>query len=157
MVTVSTISMVITDWKHFLSLGKSYLGRDLASILDATHSNPATLASYVTMLESLAGRNVQPQVAIGQAINSLRHVSFGFAILGEIEEINAFMELASSIIAITADPEGKFIIATGTLEAWKWLILNKDSVTVCSRNILLQVASYLEQAGFKNLWNQKLV
>lgn len=158
-VDVFPISLPTIDWPKLLSTGQNYLGRSLASSLDQSGMKPGSLSSYVSILESISGRDVPPQKSVGLALSSLRQIVFGFLILGEKEVISDFMLFGCNLLTFTLAKERNFLIASGNLESWKWLLMNTKRYECGMQvaSIFTLIRAYFDQAGLKNLYSEKLL
>lgn len=157
MVKVFPITQTIVNWREYLSLAQSVLGHSVSDSLDARRMPADNAAAFIVTLDELCHDKIcNPTMVLREAGALLRHVAFGFLIVGPSQVFYDLRENSTLSVTSALTPKDGFKIGvvTGNMEEWRNAIINcaNDRTSFELRTLVNQCMLCLEQAGLGEVW-----
>lgn len=155
MPTVTPISITQIDWNSFNRIVTEATGQSPTRNLDAAGIKLDKPASFILALDSFIGADRSVWLAMKDSGLLLKHLSIGFLIeMTQGGLIEIYDLLPGGIKSTYAKTElGHLVVATGTIYDWRQAILEGGiNRSQEHRTIMNQIHSFLDQAGFVDLW-----
>lgn len=150
MIVVPILSTNI-DWRVYLMSVKQALGRSVTEQLDIYKMPAETLASFLVTLGSFKYPEERPNEILSDAGPILRHVHYGFLVLGSPSLLFEIMENTDLDVLTVEAIRGRLAVVTGNLQQWRTAIINADA----GHDLLSftnECLIHFEKIGLGQLW-----
>ena len=152
---VIPITVCNVAWQQYLSSISDWLGQPPSRGVDACASPLTDLAKYTASLaEFEAGCELDPKRTLRERGPWLRHTFFSFLILTSNDTILKVAETTDLDVLSTKVEEGRGAVVSGTLEAWREMVILgcRESSTRRMRFLCTTIKQTFDRIGLSDIW-----
>lgn len=148
---VKAIQIGQVDWQTYIKFVQDFMDESPTRGIDSLNIKTKEPIAFLKTLDFCN----QPQTIVGQE-HLYEHLFFSFIITASIYDLMELGSRGTVSIAYVERHSTAMAVISGTLLQWKQTIINvsKKEALKGAREIINEIKSILETAGFKEIWKE---